>query len=170
VAEILPLVASAQVYFCRMYSKQDAAALRQAFWTAFGQYMSPVLSADGERINWVNYKTGEKDIRFRMEAGNKNASVSIEITHKDKELQQLYFDQFLELKNIFEATTGGDWVWRLHIQDEYGKMVSKIQVEKAGVSIFNREDWPELISFFKQQMVALDSFWSEARYSFESLR
>ncbi len=38
-----------------------------------------------------------------------------------------------------------------------------------GVSIFNKEDWPQLISFFKQRIIALDQFWSTARYGFEAL-
>ncbi|MFA6248901.1 MAG: DUF4268 domain-containing protein, partial [Mucilaginibacter sp.] len=49
-----------------MYSKDQASQLKQAFWTAFGQYMGPVLSAEGLRTNWINYKTGVKHIYFRM--------------------------------------------------------------------------------------------------------
>src|SRR5687767_8933243 len=109
-----------------MYSKQEASQLRQEFWTAFGQYMSPVLSADGERMNWVNYKTGEKNIGFRMHADNRNATISIELTHSDRGLQQLYFEQFLELKNILVQSLGEDWDWQLHGTDEHGKIVSRI--------------------------------------------
>ncbi len=54
-----------------MFSKQDASKLKKEFWTAFGRYMKPVLSADGEKINWINYKTGEKDIVFKMDADSK---------------------------------------------------------------------------------------------------
>jgi hypothetical protein len=39
-----------------------------------------------------------------------------------------------------------------------------------GVSIFNKEDWPKLISFFKPRIVALDEFWNMVKYSFESLK
>ena len=81
-----------------MYSKQEASQLRQEFWTAFGQYMSPVLSSEGEKINWINYKTGEKDIFFRINADNKKASIAIELTHKDVGVQELYFEQFQQLK------------------------------------------------------------------------
>lgn len=153
-----------------MYSKQEAAALRQVFWTTFGQYMSPVLSAEGERVSWVNYKTGEKSIHFCMEADNKKATVSIEIAHKDKDIQQLYFEQFQELKNVFLVTAGANWIWRLHATDEHGAVLSKIYTEMEGVSVFKKEDWPKLISFFKQNIVALDAFWSEVKYRFESLR
>ena len=157
-------------YICAMYSKQETAQLRQEFWTVFGQYMTPVLSAEGEKTNWVNYKTGEKAISFRMQADNKKATVAIELTHKDKEIQQLFFEQFEQLKNIFTEIVGDTWRWRLHTSDEYGRTVSRIETEKEGVSIFKKEDWPTLISFFKASMMALDEFWSQVKYGFESLR
>lgn len=153
-----------------MYSKQEAAQRKQEFWTAFGLYLSPVLSAEGEKINWVNYKTGEKNIAFRMQADNRKASIGIELTHKDKEIQQLYFEQFRELKRFLLDAVGEEWEWRLHTTDEHGRTVSRIYTEKEEVSIFKKEDWPELISFFKQRMIALDEFWSNVKYSFESLR
>lgn len=153
-----------------MYSRQEASQLRQEFWTTFGQYMSPILSADGEKINWLNYKTGEKNISFRMHADNKKASIAIELTHKDKEIQQIYFEQFIQLKTLFEDVLKEDWHWQLHSFDEQGKMISNIYKEKAGVSIFQKKDWPQLISFFKPRIIALDEFWSSVKHTFESLR
>ena len=153
-----------------MYSKQEAARLKQDFWTAFGQYMSPVLSAEGEKVNWINYKTGEKNIAFRMTADNRTASIAIELSHKDREIQQLYFEQFRELKKFMEAATGEEWQWQLHSTGEWGQTVSRIGTYLEGVSIFKKQDWPQLISFFKQRMMALDEFWSTVKYSFESLR
>jgi hypothetical protein len=152
-----------------MYSRQEAAQLKKEFWTAFGQYMTPVPSADGEKLAWANYKTGEKDIYFRLQATNKTASVAIELTHGDAEVQQLYFEQFLQLKRLLEQTTGEEWFWRKHTTDEWGKTVSLIYTELPGVSVFNREDWPGLISFFKPRIIALDKFWNNVKYSFEAL-
>lgn len=153
-----------------MYSKQEAAQLRQEFWTAYGQYMAPILSAEGEKINWTNYRTGEKDISFRMEADNKKASIAIVLTHKDPEIQQIFFEQFQQLKNIFVLSVAEDWNWHLHTYDSFGRTVSLIYTEKVGRSIFKKQDWPELISFFKKNMMALDRFWSEVKYGFEGLR
>ena len=153
-----------------MYSKQEASQLRQEFWTTFGQYMNPVLSAEGEKINWINYKTGEKHIAFRMHADNKKATIAIELNHKDKDIQQIYFEQFLAFKNLFEDTINEEWIWQLHAHNEDGKIISKIFKEKTGVSIFQKQDWPELISFFKPRIIALDEFWSQVKYAFESLR
>lgn len=153
-----------------MYSKQEAAQLKQEFWTAFGLYMSPVLSAEGEKINWVNYKTGEKSINFRLQADIKRALVAVELTHKDEGIQQIFFEQFEQFKKIFNKEVGENWIWQLHGTDEHGKTVSRIFHQIEGVSIFKREDWPILISFFKKAIIALDQFWSNVKYSFESLR
>jgi hypothetical protein len=153
-----------------MYSKQEASRLKQEFWTSFGMYMTPVLSAEGEKINWINYKTGEKNISFRMHADKKSANIAIELMHKDPEVQELYFEQFLQFRRLLEEAVGEEWNWQLHIHDEHGKAVSCIFKERPGVSIFQKSDWPELISFFKPRIIALDEFWSSIKYAFESLR
>jgi hypothetical protein len=153
-----------------MYSRQEASKLRQEFWTTFGMYMTPVASADGEKINWTNYKTGEKDISFRMQADNKKAFIAIELSHKDAGLQQLYFEQFSQLKELLEASLEETWEWKEAIYDENGKLVSRIFKIAEGLNIFNKSDWPALISFFKPRIIGLDAFWSSARYAFESLR
>ncbi|PRY05690.1 uncharacterized protein DUF4268 [Pontibacter ummariensis] len=153
-----------------MYTREEASQLRQAFWTAFGQYIAPQPSAEGLKINWSNYKTGLKDVYFRMRAEKKQASIAIELTHPDPEIQALFFEQFEELKNVLHGYMGEEWDWLLHTTDEYGRVISSIQKELPGVNVFNKEDWPALISFFKPRIIALDEFWSDAKYTFEALK
>lgn len=149
-----------------MYSKQQASQLRQEFWTVFGKYMQPVLSATGERINWVNYKTGIKSIFFRMQAA-KGASITIEFTHPDIAEQQVCYHRFLQLRTLFQNTMQEEWNWMPGIIDEHGKTISRISATLNGVSIFNKADWPALISFFKPRIIALDEFWSMVKPGFE---
>lgn len=153
-----------------MYSKDEASQLRQAFWTTFGQYISPQLSAEGLRVNWVNYKTGVKHLFFKMQADKRSASIAIEIAHPDPGLQELFFEQFVEYKNVFHTTVNETWEWQLYGKEENGRKVSLIIKELADVSIFNKNDWPALISFFKPRIIALDEFWSDAKYSFDALK
>ncbi|SDS77819.1 protein of unknown function [Mucilaginibacter mallensis] len=153
-----------------MYSKDEASQIQQAFWTAFGQYISPQLSADGLKVNWVNYKTGIKHLYFKMEADKRFATIGIVITHSDIGIQELFFEQFKELKAMFGSYLNEDWIWALHDKDEYGKIISRIYLQLDNVNIYNRNDWPQLISFFKPRIIALDEFWSMAQYSFESLK
>ena len=153
-----------------MYSRQEAAQLRQEFWTAFGQYMVPVLSSEGERVNWVNYITGEKNIAFRMEAGNRKQWIGIEISHKDPGIRQLYFDQLAQFKKLLVQETGEKWRWEPLMVDDHGRTTCRVFIELNEGSIFRKEDWPLLISFFKQRIIALDAFWNQVKYAFDSLR
>jgi hypothetical protein len=150
-----------------LYSKDEASHIKQAFWTTFGQYIAPQLSADGLRTNWINYKTGIKHLSFKMQADKRSAYIAIEITHPDAGIRELMFEQFKELKNVLQSTVNEEWEWQLHTVDESHKNVSRIYKELPNVSVFNRNDWPALISFFKPRIIALDEFWSVAQYSFE---
>lgn len=132
--------------------------------------MAPVLSSEGLRTNWVNYKTGLKHVYFKMQADKKSASIAIELNHPDAGIQELFFEQFTELKQMLQEALGEVWEWDLHTADENGKTVSRIYKEIRGVSVFNQDDWPELISFFKPRIIALDEFWNNAMYSFDDLK
>ena len=153
-----------------MYTREEASRTRQEFWTTFGKYLNPILSSEGVRINWINYHTRVKDVYFRMHAGNKAASISISIEHTDASIRELYFEQFLELKTLLHDQLEEEWDWKSATTDESGRPVARIEKELSNVSVFNKDNWPELISFFKPRIIALDAFWENARYSFEALR
>lgn len=153
-----------------MYSKEQASKIRQSFWTTFGQYLSLHPSAEGMKANWINYKTSFKYVNFRMKAEKKYAWIGIEITDPDIEIQELFYEQFLQNKTYLESTLAEDWEWRLQEADENNRIVSTIGITLNNVSVFNEDDWPALISFFKPRIIALDEFWSDAKYSFEALR
>jgi hypothetical protein len=153
-----------------MYTRQEISKQKQAFWTAFGRYMKPVLSADGEEISWSNYKTGIKGISFRMDADNQQAVISIVLFQPDLQLLQLYYRRLLQLKGILEESLGeDDWTWLSDNTDEYGRVVSTISKQLTGVNLLRNEDWPAIISFLKPRIIALDAFWSLVKYGFEDL-
>jgi hypothetical protein len=153
-----------------MYTREKASRIRQTFWTKFGQYMAPHHSDEGLKVNWVNYKTGIKHLVFRMEADKAGAYIRIELNHPDEGIQALFFEQLEELKGLLHATLGEEWDWVLHGQDAYGRPVSYVESRLEGVSVFQEDDWPALIRFFKPRILALDVFWTDARYSFDALK
>ena len=150
-----------------MYSKQQASQIRQNFWTSFGQYMRPVTGAGGELVNWINYKTGLKFLFFRLDADKNEAAVSIELRHPDIEMQEHYFQQFISVRNLLENALGESWEWEREITDDDGRVISRIGTRLTGVNIFNQEDWPAIISFFKPRLIALDDFWDTVKDSFQ---
>ena len=151
-----------------MFPREEASRIRQEFWTTFGRYMKPILSSEGMRVNWVNYRTGLKDVYFRMDAGPKSAVISVSMEHADPSIQELYHEQFLEFKSLLHETLQEEWDWQLHVPSD-GKLISSISKQLSGVSVFNKDHWPELISFFKPRIIALDSFWENAKYSFQGM-
>jgi hypothetical protein len=153
-----------------MFTREEASHIKQEFWTTFGRYMRPVLSAEGVKVNWVNYHTRLKDVYFRMDAGKKSAAIYISLEHHDPDIQELYFEQFLLSKNLLHAALTEEWDWQLKISVGDGKIISRIYKEISGVSVFNKDHWPELISFFKPRIIALDSFWENAKYGFDRLK
>lgn len=152
-----------------MYSKEEASKLRQQFWITFGKYMKPIPSADGLPINWVNYKTGVKNVFFKMNADQRKTTISIEITHQDEETRAIYFEQFKALKLLFSDAVNEEWVWEKSILNEYGIPFAQISVSLTGISIFNQKNWPEIISFLKLRILALDQFWVDVKPIFEQL-
>jgi hypothetical protein len=146
-----------------MYTRQEASHMRKKFWTSFGQYMRPLPGANGETVNWLNYKTGIKHLYFRMNADTERASVSIEIRHPDLLLQQQYFQKLRQVKNMLEEQTGEEWQWQLHQPGEDGNIISRIISTAEEVNIFNTNDWATIISFLKPRLLALNKFWYEVK-------
>ncbi|TKC08262.1 DUF4268 domain-containing protein [Pedobacter polaris] len=152
-----------------MYSKEEASKLRQQFWITFGKYMKPIPSAEGLQINWVNYKTGVKNVFFRMNAEQKKATISIDITHSDEETRLLFFEQFKAFKLLFTDAVHEEWEWEQQAFNEYGVALSQISIAVTGLSIFNQQNWADLISFLKPRIIALDQFWTDVKPIFEAL-
>jgi len=150
-----------------MYSKQEASIIRQKFWTSFGQYMRPLPGNDGEPVNWINYKTGNRYVFFRMDASNKQADIFIDFRFPNDEMQQQYFKQFEQFKQMFHETVGEIWEWQPIYVDQYGHTSGRVFKTLTGVNIFNEADWPTIISFLKPRIIALDRFWSLVKDGFE---
>lgn len=152
-----------------MFSKAEATKLRQEFWTTLGRLIKRHPSADGIKINWINYKTGVKDIYFRMHASPKKASIGIEITHSDTSLQALFFEQFEALKTYLHNILGEEWVWDPEYINDYGIKCGRIYMELEGKNYYLQDDWPELFEFFKERLIKLDEFWCDANETFVDL-
>ncbi len=153
-----------------MYSRSETAQLRHEFWITFGKYIGLHPGSEGIRINWVNYHTGHKHLYFRMDAGKSSASISIQITHADPLQREMYWERFMSFRTMIHSGLEEEWIWEEAPQDEHGKVIAKIGLELKGVNVFDRNTWPEIISFLKPRMIALDAVWNEVKDGFEDLR
>ncbi len=152
-----------------MYSKEEASKIRQQFWITFGKYMKPIPAADGLPVNWINYKTGVKNIFFKMNAEQKHTTIAIEVTAVDEIIRSIYFEQFEAFKTLLNDALGEEWEWEANVINEFGAPLSRISKTLNGSSIFSQENWPTLISFLKPRIIALDQFWNDVKPVFEGL-
>jgi hypothetical protein len=150
-----------------MYSKQELSRLKQEFWTRFGQYMKPVPFASGEKMNWSNYKTGVPHIFFRMQAEREGAYIGIELSHPDQRARMHQFEQFKSIKPMLQDATGEAWSWESSAVNEHHKTIARIYTTLPGVDICAEVDWPQIISFLKPRVIALDTFWADVKMMFE---
>ena len=149
-----------------MYTLQEASLIKKKFWTSFGQYMRPITGGDGDTMNWINYKTGIRNIYFRMDADINYASIAIELTHSDPLMREQHYEQLRQVKKILEKSMGEEWDWKLK-QEHDGNILSRVSKTLPDVNILNENDWPAIISFFKPRIIALDEFWIMAKDGFD---
>lgn len=150
-----------------MISTREKALIMERFWVSLGKYLAPLPSASGAKVNWVNYKTGIKNIQFIMVFEGDVVRFMIRIGGSDDAVRSGLFHQFQKLSNSLEECTSGDWKWEENGRDDFDKTHAVISKMVADVSVYRQEDWPQIISFYKYNILGLDKFWSQWAPAFE---
>lgn len=135
-----------------MFSKEENQRLKREFWIAF---------AEKYPRKWMLYDTKIKDFSFKFYVDNKKAQVLIDIEPRNDEKRIAYFEKLESLKNILEEEFIKDLVFEKDFILENGKTVSRIWIEKLGVSVSNRNYWDEIFDFYNEKMNAIELFYSE---------
>jgi hypothetical protein len=135
-----------------MFSKEEALQIKKEFWTAF---------AAAYPRKWLLYNTKIKDFTFKFHVDNKKAQVLIDIEPKDEEKRTIYYEKIESLKTILLEEYIKDAIFERNFYLENGKCISKIWVEKTGISLFNRDSWNEIFDFFHEKMDAFERFFYE---------
>ena len=135
-----------------MYSKQENQKLKQEFWVTF---------AEKYPRKWILYDTKIKDFSFKFFVDNTKAQVSIDIEHRNEEKRLAYFEKIQALKNILEEEFIPDLVFEKNYTLENGKTISRIWVEKTGITVSNRFYWDAIFTFFNEKMNVLELFYLE---------
>lgn len=152
-----------------MLGREELKELRTEFWTAFGIVMKPHHSETGFNVRWTNYRTGVKDLYFRLDMEGKRAVVAIDFQHSDEGIRDLFWEQFNEYKAYFHSTMEEEWIWDDRYHPHLDIARARVWNFKEGVSLYKKETWPEAFAFLKSNMIKLDSFWNDVRLTFIEL-
>jgi len=135
-----------------MFSKEEALQIKKDFWIAF--------AAEYPR-KWLLYNTKIKDVTFKFYVDNKKAQVLLDIEPKDENKRIIYYEKVESLKNILLEDYLEDAIFERNFYLENGKVISRVWVEKTGISINNKTTWPEIFDFFAEKMDAFERFFYE---------
>lgn len=134
-----------------MFSKEEAAALKKEFWTAFGKSFPR---------KWMLYDTKIKDFGFKFFVDNKKAEVALEIEMKDELFREAYYNKIWSLEDQLQEMVGPftkDYDYVL----ANGKVIARIWVGIDSVSVFNKNTWPTIFDFMNEKMSAFEDFFIE---------
>ena len=135
-----------------MFSKEEALQIKKDFWIAF---------AEEYPRKWLLYNTKIKDVTFKFYVDNKKAQVLLDIEPKDEEKRKIYYEKVESLKTILLEDYLDDVIFERNFYLETGKVISRVWVEKTGISINNKNTWPEVFDFFAEKMDAFERFFYE---------
>lgn len=135
-----------------MYSKEEAQQIKKEFWTAF---------AEAYPRKWLLYDTKIKDVTFKFFVDNKKAQVLLDIEPKDEEKRKIYYEKIESLKTILHEDYLPEAIFERNFYLESGKVISRIWVEKTGVSLNNKNNWEAIFDFFNETMSQFEYFFYE---------
>jgi len=135
-----------------MFSKEESKKLRQGFWIAFGKSYPH---------KWTLYDTKIKGLSFKFAFELRKASVAIAIESDDLERRILIWEKLLSLKSILKDTFPTDLIFDDSYLLSNRKEISRVYVEKTGVSIHDKNSWRETMIFLNENMKRFETFFED---------
>ncbi len=153
-----------------MYNKNTIKKTKTEFYTSFGRFMAKHRSLQGNKVNWINYNSGVRHLYIRLEANQKSAIFSIDLQHKDEDIRELFYEQFLALKTVFHQTMGNELIWIENHKNETENELSRIYIELNNINIYDKSTWKKAFKFFEEYLLKFDEFWAEFKDLFSQMQ
>ncbi|MFS4456597.1 DUF4268 domain-containing protein [Maribacter sp. 2304DJ31-5] len=136
-----------------MFNKEESRKLREEFWIAFGKSYPK---------KWILYKTKVKGLSFKFHFDVKKAMVSLDA---DGNLERRIFlwEKLSSLKSILTDEYFPEAIFEEDYLLENQKGISRIYLEKSGVSIHDKNTWRETMVFLNETMICFETFFLEYR-------
>ena len=144
-----------------MYSKEEVKQMRMDFWEGFRKYSAPKRRKAGKNREWILQKTGIKPICLKFDLQKEKALVGVEVFHRDKYLEGLYYEKFECLRGILRDAFGDALIWQPDYTSEEGRQFAFIYVEKEQVGIHKPETWNDVYPFFYKNMMKWEDVFVE---------
>lgn len=134
-----------------MFSREESKKIRQEFWTSFGKEYPH---------KWILYNTKAKELQLKFTFERKYAQVSLDIYSEDDLIREYYYEKLESLKNVLESDYLPAVIYAKDYELPEGKIISRIYSQLDQVSIYNKNDWPQVKEFLYRKMILLEDFFN----------
>lgn len=134
-----------------MFSREESKKIRQEFWTSFGKDYPH---------KWILYNTKAKELQLKFTFERKYAQVSLDIYSEDDLIREYYYEKLESLKNVLESDYLPAVIYAKDYELPEGKIISRIYSQLDQVSIYNKNDWPQVKEFLYRKMILLEDFFN----------
>lgn len=140
-----------------MYSKEELKQLNINFWTKFGQFCDVHPGLRHKKRKWILHRTKLKDVAFRFEVDREAARVILELGSRNENLRFKAYEFLERYKAILEEGFKDGLIWEFfHEREDSNKQVCRIFTLLEGVDLHRQNQWPEIFSFFIENMTRLE--------------
>ena len=152
-----------------MLKKEELRQLRIDFWDEFEAFTRKKRTANNRKINWASYKSGIKDIYFRLDFNTTEAFLAIDLQMRDVGVRELVWDQFLETETLLKKHVGNELKLYHNFALDEGFEIHRLKWTLPNVNLTNKKDYPKVVDFLFEKMNGLDRFWFEFSDLFNAL-
>ena len=146
-----------------MYTKEEKKQFRLKFWNDFKNYSGRKRRRKRMSPKWAGDNTGIKDINLKFHFDDKEALVGIDIVSGDLDRRIELFERLETLRKILHEAMGEEMIWEIDYVIESGKEIGRIYLRKEEVNIYNTTTWPDVMVFFFNKMIRIESIILEYR-------
>lgn len=145
-----------------MYSKEEIKKLHIDFWELFKKRCAVHPDLEHKKKNFMLHRTKIRGVAFRFDVDRKNATVMLELHHKNEDTRIKAYEIVERYKAIMESGFENGLIWEYFFQrEDSGQEVCRIYKQLKNVDIHNRNQWPDIYNFFIENMLRLEENFSE---------
>lgn len=138
-----------------MYTKEEAQAIRHAFWHKLESKSRRIPGQNGKPIHWMMDRTGVRGLDLRFDLSGGRVMVAIEVNTRSEAKDDELWRKLEECKTIIERNFDTPLVWDKGFVREAGNTVRRIYTATEG-DIYDKELWPSMISFMIDNMLRME--------------
>jgi hypothetical protein len=145
-----------------MYSKEEAKQLRMEFWKKLETRSRRLPGQKGRARKWILDRTDIKGLDLRFDVSREQATVALEINHRNENRRLALYEKLESCKSIFEESFGQALVWDFLYEKQPGKLVCRVYVSMQA-DMYQEEEWPDIFKFLLYNMISMEKAFLEVK-------